>query len=61
MVQIPLIESVPALAVIEPRATIDVLAVIVEVLAMPFTLRVPALAVIDPSTTTDVLLSLIHI
>jgi hypothetical protein len=39
---------VPALAVIEPIATSDVLAVIVEVLAMPFTVKVPALAVIDP-------------
>ena len=47
MVQIPLIESVPALAVIEPRATIDVLAVIVEVLAMPFTINVPSLRVLE--------------
>ncbi len=44
----PLTVSVPALAVIEPTATIDVLAVIVEVLATPLTVRTPALAVTDP-------------
>jgi len=40
--------NVPALAVIEPSATNDVLKVTVDVLAMPFTVNVPALAVIEP-------------
>jgi hypothetical protein len=40
--------SDPALAVIEPIATIDVLAVSVEVLARPLTVSTPALAVIEP-------------
>jgi len=45
---IPLIVRVPALAVMEPMATSDVLAVIVDMLARPLTVRVPALAVTDP-------------
>jgi hypothetical protein len=45
---IPVIVNVPALAVIEPRATNDVLAVIVEILAKPLMVRTPALAVTDP-------------
>jgi hypothetical protein len=40
--------KVPALAVIDPMAISEVLAVIVDVLAIPFTDRVPTLAVIDP-------------
>jgi len=32
----------------DPAATIEVLAVIVDVLAMPFTVSVPALAVKEP-------------
>ena len=49
----PFTVNVPALAVIDPSATNEVLAVMVEVLAMPFTVKVPALAVMDPGATTD--------
>ena len=51
----------PALAVIEPTATSDVLAVMVEVLAMPFTVSVPTLAVIDPTATSDVLAVMVDV
>jgi hypothetical protein len=44
---------VPALEVIEPNATSEVLAVIVDVLAMPLIIKTPALAVIDPITSRD--------
>jgi hypothetical protein len=46
--KIPFTVSVPALAVIDPTATSEVLAVMVDVLAMPFTVKVPTLAVIEP-------------
>jgi hypothetical protein len=46
---------VPALDVIDPSATTEVLAVTVDVLARPCTTRTPALAVIDPTATSDVL------
>ena len=39
----------PALAVIEPSATTEVLAVMVDELAMPRIVSVPALAVMDPT------------
>jgi len=45
---IPFTVNVPALAVIDPTATIEVLAVIVEVPTIPLIVSVPALAVIDP-------------
>jgi hypothetical protein len=48
---IPFTVNVPALAVIDPSATIDVLAVIVDVLAMPLIVSVPADAVTDPPDT----------
>ena len=44
----PLIVNDPALAVIDPRTTRDVLSVTVDVLAIPLTVKVPALAVTDP-------------
>ena len=44
----PFTVRVPALAVIEPWATNEVLRVTVDVLASPFTVSVPALAVIEP-------------
>ena len=44
----PLTVRVPALVVIDPRATNDVLKVTVDVLEMPLTVKVPALEVIDP-------------
>ena len=44
----PFTVNVPALAVMDPCATNEVLAVMVDVLAMPFTVKVPALAVIEP-------------
>ena len=46
--KMPWTVSVPELAVIDPIATKDVLAVIVEELAIPFTVNVPALAVTEP-------------
>ena len=48
VIMMPLTVKMPALAVMEPRATRDVLAVMVDELAMPFTVKVPALAVIEP-------------
>ena len=39
--EMPLTVSVPALVVIDPRATSDVLKVTVDVLEMPFTVNVP--------------------
>ena len=53
VLMMPSTVMVPALAVMEPRATIEVLSVTVEVLAMPFTVIVPALAVIGAGDTTD--------
>eukprot|EP00613_Pedinella_sp_CCMP2098_P002532 CAMPEP_0171634412 /NCGR_PEP_ID=MMETSP0990-20121206/25908_1 /TAXON_ID=483369 /ORGANISM="non described non described, Strain CCMP2098" /LENGTH=62 /DNA_ID=CAMNT_0012205565 /DNA_START=127 /DNA_END=312 /DNA_ORIENTATION=- len=47
---------VPALAVMEPCATIEVLKVTVDVLARPLTVKVPALAVIDPDITAEPLI-----
>ena len=44
----PLTVSVPALAVIDPTATIDVLAVTVDVLVKPLIVSTPLLAVIEP-------------
>ena len=44
----PLTVNLPALAVIEPKATIEVLAVIVEVLATPLIVKIPLLAVMEP-------------
>jgi len=44
----PLTVRVPALAVMDPWATIEVLSVTVDVLASPLTVKVPALAVIEP-------------
>ena len=44
----PCTDKVPALAVIEPNVTSEVLKVTVEVLERPFTVKVPALAVIEP-------------
>ena len=57
---IPATVNVPALAVIDPSATSEVLAVIAtvviaNVLAIPCTVSVPALAVMDPSATIEVL------
>ena len=50
MLAIPSTVKVPALAVIEPNVTSEVLKVTVEVLERPFTVKVPALAVIEPSS-----------
>ena len=50
---IPSTVNVPALAVMEPRPTIEVLKVTVDVLAMPLTVSVPTLAVIDPPEIRD--------
>ena len=61
VLKIPLIVSTPALAVIDPRATTDVLAVMVDVLATPFTVSVPALAVIDPRATMDALAVIVDV
>jgi len=44
----PCTVRVPALVVMEPSATSEVLKVTLDVLAIPLTVRVPALAVIDP-------------
>jgi len=46
--KIPATVRAPVLAVIEPRATTEVLAVIVDELKIPSTVNVPALAVIEP-------------
>ena len=45
----PLTVKVPELAVSEPTATIEVLAVTVDVLARPLIVNIPALAVTEPT------------
>jgi len=50
---IPLTVRVPALAVIEPRAIMEVLRVTVDILVIPFTIKTPALAVIEPKCAVE--------
>ena len=50
----PVTVRIPALAVIDPSAIIEVLRVTVDILAMPLTIKTPALAVIEPRWAVEI-------